>query len=498
MSKRIKRLLIANRGEIACRIVATCRAMGIETVTVFAGNDRDLPHASVADFAVLLEGSGLAETYLDIDKLIVAAKASGADTIHPGYGFLSENAKFAEAVAKAGLIFVGPPAKIIALMGDKAESRILCQKIGVPTVPGYDGGKTDLKTLTAEAGRIGYPVLVKAAAGGGGKGMRVVEKETDLAAALESARSEAKHAFGDDRLLLEKYLTQPRHIEVQVFSDTHGNHLHLFERECSIQRRHQKIVEESPSPTIDEATRRKMTEAAITITRHIGYVGAGTIEFIVDKSGEFYFLEMNTRLQVEHPVTEMITGLDLVKLQLEVAQGEKLSFAQKDVTRKGAAIEVRLYAEDPEKEFLPAPGTLSSFVLPHLPYVRCENGYRSFNTVSASYDPMIAKIAAWGETREEAIARLLDALGQTRVGGVTNNRAFLMRVLDSASFRDGKTSTYFIARHKAELLSPEWSESEQARLAAAYLLFGATAAPAAAGSAQEHSAWMSARIAGMR
>ena len=496
--KKINRLLIANRGEIACRIVATCRAMGIETVTVFAPDDRDLPHARAGDFAVLLEGKSLAETYLNIEKLIAAAKASGADAIHPGYGFLSENYRFAEAVSKAGLIFVGPPAKIIALMGDKAESRVLCHSIGVPTVPGYDGGSTDVKLLTKEAERIGYPLLVKAAAGGGGKGMRIVGSAKELAAALDSARAEAKNAFGDERLLLEKYLTKPRHIEVQVFSDTHGNHLHLFERECSIQRRYQKIVEESPSPQLPEATRNRMTEAAIKITSHIGYVGAGTVEFIMDSGGEFYFLEMNTRLQVEHPVTEMVTGFDLVQWQIEVSQGGKLPVAQKDIKQHGHAIEVRLYAEDPEREFLPAPGNLSTFILPHLPHVRCENGYRGGNVVSANYDPMIAKIAAWGKTREEAIERMLNALSQTRVGGVTNNRNFLMRVLSHEAFAVGKTSTDFIVTHKEALFSRERGDDDTASLAAAYLLFGAASAPVSASSQTEHSAWVHAKLAGMR
>ncbi len=496
--KKIKRLMIANRGEITCRIVATCKAMGIETVTIYASDDRDLPHARAGDFSVLLEGKNLSETYLNIEKLIAAAKASGADAIHPGYGFLSENAKFAEAVTKAGLIFVGPPAKVISRMGDKAESRILCQEIGVPTVPGYDGDATDNKTLAKEADKIGYPVLVKAAAGGGGKGMRIVEDAKALSAALDSARSEAKSAFGDDRIIIEKYLTQPRHIEVQVFSDTHGNHLHLFERECSIQRRYQKIVEESPSPTINDATRKAMTECATKITSHIGYVGAGTVEFIVNSTGDFYFLEMNTRLQVEHPVTEMVTGLDLVRMQIEVAEGAKLAFTQKDVGQHGHAIEVRLYAEDTEKEFMPAPGTLATFILPHLPHVRAENGYANGNTISASYDPMIAKLAAWGHTREEAIERLLNALAQTRISGTINNRDFLMRVLDHEAFRLGKTSTDFIKTHKTSLMSPEMEADDIARIAAAYLLFGAGATPSTGTTEVEQSAWNNPRLAGMR
>jgi 3-methylcrotonyl-CoA carboxylase alpha subunit len=499
--KKIKRLLIANRGEITRRIVATCRAMGIETITVFAEDDRDLPHARAGDFSVLLEGKTLSDTYLNSEKLVAAAKAGRADAIHPGYGFLSENAGFAEAVTKAGLIFVGPPAKAIARMGDKAQSRQLCQEIGVPVVPGYDPpsqSSGEASGFIKAAEKIGYPVLVKAAAGGGGKGMRIVEKAKDLPAALESARSEAKSAFGDGRLLLEKYLTEPRHIEVQVFSDTHGNHLHLFERECSIQRRHQKIVEESPACHLKDATRQRMLAAAVKIASHIGYVGAGTVEFIMDSKGEFYFLEMNTRLQVEHPVTEMTTGLDLVRLQLEVVQGEKLPMAQKDVAQNGHAIEVRLYAEDPEREFLPSPGVLTRFVSPHLPQVRCENGYVSGNIVSSAYDPMIAKLAAWGPTRDEAITRLLNALGQTQISGVLNNRAFLVRVLDHQAFRAGITATDFIAKHKATLMTHDYSNEDLANLAAAWLLCSATSAATSASSGVEYSAWNHPKLAGMR
>ncbi len=499
MKQKITRLLIANRGEIACRIIATCKVMGIETVTVFAADDRDLPHAYLSDMAVELAGSSLAETYLNIPALIDAAKRTGANAIHPGYGFLSENAAFAEAVVKAGLIFVGPPARVIAQMGDKAASRILCQSIGVPTVPGYDGESTDVTLLTKEAEIIGYPVLVKAAAGGGGKGMRIVEAASDLAAALTSARAEAKNAFGDDRLLLEKYLLEPRHIEVQVFSDTHGNHLHLFERECSIQRRHQKIIEESPSATLPEATRAAMVSAATTITKHIGYVGAGTVEFILDREGNFYFLEMNTRLQVEHPVTELITGLDLVKMQIEVAEGKPLALTQDAILRRGHAIEVRLYGEDCARDFMPSPGTLKQFVLPQLPHVRCENGYRAGNIVSASYDPMVAKLAVWGATRAEATARMLNALANTHISGMTSNRDFLMRVLHTEAFAKGATTTNFIREHHAELFAQHSHDADTARMAAAYLLLTASAAAATSGAAPtEHSAWTHPKLAGAR
>jgi 3-methylcrotonyl-CoA carboxylase alpha subunit len=496
---KIKRLLIANRGEIVRRIVATCRVMNIETVTIFADDDASLPHAMSGDVNCLLEGKTLAETYLNINQIIAIAKKTKADAIHPGYGFLSENAKFAEAVTKAGLIFVGPPAKCILAMGDKAASRQLAQKIGVPVIPGYDGDKQDVATLTKEAKKIGYPVLAKASAGGGGKGMRVIESEKELAAALESARKEAESAFGNGRLLLEKYLAEPRHIEVQVFSDTKGNHLHFFERECSIQRRHQKIVEESPAINLPEATRKKMFEAATKIAAHIKYEGAGTLEFILDKSGEFYFLEMNTRLQVEHPVTEMATGLDLVRLQLEVAEGKPLPFKQADVKQHGHAIEVRLYAEDAERDFIPSPGPLNTFVLPHLPHVRCENGYLAGNTISARYDPMIAKLAAWGETREDAIERLLNALCETRIAGVVTNRAYLMRILNSKPFRDGKTATDFVKKHAIALAAPKLTDADKARLAAAYLLFGNTASVRTTTAADtEYSAWTHSKLAGFR
>jgi len=507
--KKINRLLIANRGEIVRRIIATCRVMGVETVTVFADDDRSLPHAMSGDVNCLLEGKTLAETYLNIDQLLAIAKKTKADAIHPGYGFLSENAKFAAAVAKAGLVFVGPPAKVIAAMGDKAESRKLCEKIGVPVIPGYNGDPPSLRSGEAgsqnwdmfikEAKKIGFPVLAKAAAGGGGKGMRIVESEKDLKAALESACQEAETAFGDGRLLLEKYLLEPRHIEVQVFSDCKGHHLHLFERECSIQRRHQKIVEESPAPNLPDATRKKMFEAVTKIAAHIGYEGAGTVEFILDKNGNFYFLEMNTRLQVEHPVTEMVTGLDLVRLQLEVAEGKALPLTQKDVVQHGHAVEVRLYAEDAERDFLPSPGELTTFTLPHLPHVRCENGYRSGNAISARYDPMIAKIAAWGKTRDMAITTLLNALDQTHIGGVVTNRAYLMRVLDSKPFRDGKTATDFIKKHAAAIAAPKLADVDKAKIAAAYLLFGNTSSRSVStSSGSEHSAWTHPKLAGFR
>ena len=496
-SRPIKRLLIANRGEIVCRIIATCKLMGIETVTVFASDDASLPHARAGDVNCLLEGDTLAQTYLNMDQLIAIAKRTKADAIHPGYGFLSENARFSKAVSAAGITFVGPNADIIALMGDKAAARKLAKSIGVPVIPGYSGEKQDVKVFTKEAARIGYPVLIKAAAGGGGKGMRIVEKEKDLSGAFASARDEAMSAFGDGRLLMEKYLVQPRHIEVQVFSDMHGTHLHLFERECSIQRRHQKIIEESPAAHLPVATREKLYNAAVTLSSHIHYVGAGTVEFILDHKGEFYFLEMNTRLQVEHPVTEMVTRLDLVRMQLDVASGKKLGLTQHGIKQHGHAVEARLYAEDPERDFLPASGDLAVFSLPHLPGLRCEVGYASGNTVSPRYDPMIAKIAAFGDTRDAAIANLVQGLTATIVAGVTTNRTFLIRLLASKAFHDEKTTTDFLVKHKSLLATPALSQDDTAKMAAAYLLFD-TSLSQAASSHQEHSAWTQSRLAGFR
>ncbi len=495
----IRKILIANRGEIACRIVGTCRIMGIQTVTVFAADDRDLPHAFAGDQAVALEGKTLAETYLNHAALIDAAKRTGAEAIHPGYGFLSENAAFAKAVTDAGLIFIGPPADVIARMGDKAASRLLCQEINVPTVPGYDGDSSDDAALQRAAQKIGYPVLVKASAGGGGKGMRIVQNAREFLPAVHAARAEAKNAFGNDQLLIEKYLMEPRHIELQVFSDTHGNHVHLFERECSIQRRYQKIIEESPSPVLTEKTRSAMVEAALSICRTIGYVGAGTVEFIVSAKGEFYFLEMNTRLQVEHPVTEMITGLDLVRWQMDVAMGKPLPLKQADIVRRGHAMEVRLYAEDTARDFLPAPGTLRVFSLPQLPLTRAENGYVQGSEVSASYDPMIAKLVAWGETRAEAIARMQLLLSSARIGGVKNNRRYLQRILAHPEFVAGNTTTHFVKTHAETLAEPSRSEDALAALAAAYVL--ATSDQAAvhtSASNTEYSAWVQAELAGFR
>ena len=449
----ITTLLIANRGEIACRIMRTAKALGIRTVAVHSAIDRHARHVREADMAIDLGGAKPAESYLLIDKLIAAARASGAQAIHPGYGFLSENAAFARACADHGLIFVGPPASAIDAMGSKSAAKALMETAGVPLVPGYHGEAQDLDTFRAAAERIGYPVLLKAAAGGGGKGMKVVERAADLAEALASAQREAHAAFGDARMLVEKYVLKPRHVEIQVFADRHGNCLYLNERDCSIQRRHQKVVEEAPAPGLSPALRQAMGEAAVKAALAIGYVGAGTVEFLLDERGDFFFMEMNTRLQVEHPVTEAITGLDLVAWQLRVANGEPLPIRQEQVPLHGHAIEVRLYAEDAEQGFLPASGRLDLYREPAPgPGRRVDSGVAEGDSVSPFYDPMLAKLIVWGENREEARLRLLAMLDELAVGGLKTNRAFLKRLLAHPSFAAAELDTGFIARHAETLL----------------------------------------------
>jgi len=449
----ITTLLIANRGEIACRIMRTTKALGIRTVAVHSAIDRHARHVREADMAIDLGGAKPAESYLLIDKLIAAARASGAQAIHPGYGFLSENAAFARACADHGLIFVGPPASAIDAMGSKSAAKALMETAGVPLVPGYHGEAQDLDTFRAAAERIGYPVLLKAAAGGGGKGMKVVERAADLAEALASAQREAHAAFGDARMLVEKYVLKPRHVEIQVFADRHGNCLYLNERDCSIQRRHQKVVEEAPAPGLSPALRQAMGEAAVKAALAIGYVGAGTVEFLLDERGDFFFMEMNTRLQVEHPVTEAITGLDLVAWQLRVANGEPLPIRQEQVPLHGHAIEVRLYAEDAEQGFLPASGRLDLYREPAPgPGRRVDSGVAEGDSVSPFYDPMLAKLIVWGENREEARLRLLAMLDELAVGGLKTNRAFLKRLLAHPSFAAAELDTGFIARHAETLL----------------------------------------------
>ncbi|WP_075214846.1 acetyl/propionyl/methylcrotonyl-CoA carboxylase subunit alpha [Mongoliimonas terrestris] len=464
----IRTLLVANRGEIAVRVMATARRMGIRTVAVFSDADADALHVRSADVAVRLGPAPARESYLAADRILDAARRTGADAVHPGYGFLSENAAFAEAVEAAGLVFVGPPAAAIRAMGSKSAAKALMAKAGVPLVPGYHGDDQDPRRLAEAAGAIGYPVLIKASAGGGGKGMKLVTAPAAFPDALASARREAAAAFGDDRVLVERYLTCPRHIEVQVFADAHGNTVHLFERDCSVQRRHQKVIEEAPAPGVSPARRAEMGAAAVAAARAVGYRGAGTVEFIAEGDG-FYFMEMNTRLQVEHPVTEAITGLDLVEWQIRVARGEPLPLAQSALAIRGHAVEARLYAEDPAKGFLPQTGRLDALAFP--PGVRVDTGVEPGDTVSHHYDPMIAKLIAHGPTRADALSALAGALDATRVVGLATNRALLARILRHPVFEAATHDTGFIEREADTLLAPDAPASaDEAALAALALL----------------------------
>lgn len=437
----MKSILIANRGEIAVRVARTCREMGIKTIAVYSDVDEDSLHVREADLAFQLGGSAPNETYLVQDKLIDIAKRSGAEAIHPGYGFLSENAGFAELVAKEGLIWVGPPASAIKAMGSKTEARKLMTSANVPVVPGTKGAVESADEAIAFARKFGFPVLLKAAAGGGGKGMRVVRNEADLAAALAAAQREAKSAFGEDAVYVEKYLEEPKHIEVQIFADNYGNTIYLGERECSMQRRHQKIIEEAPSSAVTPELRQRMGETAVMAAKACGYANAGTCEFLLDKSGEFYFLEMNTRLQVEHAVTEMVTGLDLVRLQIEVARGEQLKLKQEDVQLRGHAIEVRIYAEEVLSGFLPSTGTLEVWRPAFGPGLREDTAMYEGAEISRFYDPMISKLVGYGENRESAIDRLNRALSEYFVAGVMTNIGFCNFVLESDEFRCGNFNT---------------------------------------------------------
>ena len=440
-------VLIANRGEIACRIIRTARRMGLRTIAVYSDADRDAMHVALADEAYAIGPAPARDSYLRGDAIIAAAKRAGAESVHPGYGFLSENADFAEACAAAGLVFIGPPPAAIRAMGSKSAAKALMEQARVPLVPGYHGEDQDPARLAVQAGRIGFPVLIKASAGGGGKGMRVVERADDFAGALDLARGEARAAFGDDQVLVERYLTRPRHIEIQVFADTHGNVVHLFERDCSIQRRHQKVVEEAPAPGMDPDRRAAMGRAACDAARAIGYVGAGTVEFIAEGDA-FFFMEMNTRLQVEHPVTEMITGQDLVEWQLRVASGERLPLLQDALAIEGHAIEVRVYAEDPARDFVPSVGRLAWLSQPaEAPGIRIDSGVRQGDEITVHYDPMIAKLIAYGATRAEAASRLSAALAQYEVVGVRTNLDLLRRIAAHEAFRAGELDTGFIGRH---------------------------------------------------
>ncbi len=462
------KILIANRGEIACRVAATARRLGVKTVAVHSDADAGAKHVAACDEAVYIGGSAPKDSYLRWQAILEAAKATGAQAIHPGYGFLSENEEFAQACADAGLVFIGPPPAAIKDMGLKAESKRLMEQAQVPLVPGYHGANQDAALLQAEADLIGYPVLIKASAGGGGKGMRAVERSEDFPAALESCKREAINSFGDDAMLIEKYVQRPRHIEIQVFGDMHGNIVYLFERDCSVQRRHQKVLEEAPAPGMTPELRARMGEAAVAAARAVGYVGAGTVEFIVEQPGgyespeqmKFYFMEMNTRLQVEHPVTEAITGLDLVEWQLRVAAGEPLPLKQEQLKIQGHAIEARICAENPDKQFLPATGTLAVYRKPahgsfERAWVRFDDGVREGDTISPYYDSMVAKLIVHGDTREQALARLDEALARTQIVGLATNVQFLRQLVRSPSFANARLDTALIQREQALLFQQQ-------------------------------------------
>ncbi len=456
------KILVANRGEIACRVIRSARDMGIKTVAVYSEADKAAVHVDMADEAVCIGPPAAAESYLVIDKILAAIKETGAEAVHPGYGFLSENAAFVEALEAAGVAFIGPGTKAIAAMGDKIESKKLAAEAEVATVPGYLGVIQDADEAVKIAKDIGYPVMIKASAGGGGKGMRVAYDEDETREGFERSVSEAKSSFGDDRVFIEKFITEPRHIEIQILADSHGNVIYLGERECSIQRRHQKVIEEAPSPFLDEATRKAMGEQAVALSKAVDYKSAGTVEFIVDADRNFYFLEMNTRLQVEHPVTELITGVDLVEQMIRVAAGEELTLTQDDVKLNGWAIESRIYAEDPVRGFLPSTGRLSRYMEPQGDYVRNDTGVTEGDEISLYYDPMISKLCTHGATREQAVARMSEALDKTVIRGIGNNIGFLSAVMAHPRFREGRLSTNFIAEEYPDGFSGAELDDESA------------------------------------
>ncbi len=498
---RLNKCLIANRGEIAVRVIRTCRELGIQTVAVYSEADAAARHVRMAEEACAIGPAAAADSYLRIDTLIDVARRTGCDCVHPGYGFLSESPDFAHAVIDAGLVWVGPPPDAIRVMGVKTEARALMQQAGVPLVPGYEPTPADQQNddaFIAAAAHIGWPLMVKAAGGGGGKGIRIVRQPEDLPHALESARREARNAFGDPRVYLEKFIEPARHVEVQIIADTHENVLHLYERECSTQRRHQKIIEESPSPLLDDDTRARMCAAAVEAARAVNYVSAGTVEFIATGDGEFYFLEMNTRLQVEHPVTEMLTGLDLVRLQFAIAAGEPLPLRQADITRRGHAIECRVYAEDPHQDFMPATGIVHTFIPPEGPGVRVDAGLKSGDAVTIHYDPMIAKIIVQADTRATAILRMRAALQSTVILGTTTNLEFLLALIDDPIFAAGEVDTGYVDRHLHRLLPELPPVPDPALIALALADFHAAGAPAANGDnrADRYSPW--ARADGFR
>ncbi len=466
-----KRVLIANRGEIAVRIIRACRELGVESIAVYSDVDRGALHVREADFALPVGPAPAAQSYLNTEKILDAAKLAGADAVHPGYGFFSENAKFARAVKKAGMVFIGPPPSAIESMGDKVEARKLMTSAGVPVVPGSPDTLETEEQVREIANQIGFPIMVKAAAGGGGKGLRLVEDDKDLAAVVSRVTSEARSSFGDGRFYVEKFVRRPRHIEVQIFADKHGNTVHMFERECSIQRRHQKVIEESPSPFVTPEMRAKMGEVAVRAAQAVNYVGAGTIEFLADADRNFYFLEMNTRIQVEHPVTEMVTGLDLVRLQIEVADGASLPFRQVDLKQNGWAIECRIYAEDPAAGFVPTPGKIETLKFPEGPGIRNDAGVYAGAEVTTFYDPMISKLAVWGSGRAQAIERMRRALSEFQIAGeLTTNLEFHRWIMNHPRFLAGDFDTNFIAQewHPASHAASEDPDRLVAVVLAAY------------------------------
>ena len=442
-----KKVLVANRGEIAVRIIKACQEMEIKTVAIYSDVDKEAPHVQLADETISLGDPTPIESYLNIPKIIKIAKDAGADAIHPGYGFLAENPDFANSCNDVGIKFIGPTPKVISLMGDKIDAKTTMEKAKVPVIPGYHGDKQDNDSLVEEGKKIGFPLLVKAAAGGGGKGMRIVHSEKNLKESIESAKRESKSAFGDDTVFLEKYLDKPRHIEFQILADEHGNVIHLFERECSVQRRHQKIIEETPSPVMTPQLRAKMGRTAVAAAKAVGYTNAGTVEFMVDGNLNYYFMEMNTRLQVEHPITEMTTGIDLAKWQLRIASGEELTLKQSNLIQRGHAIECRIYAEDPENGFLPSIGTLEKVQAPTGPNIRDDSGIYTGMKVTPYYDPMLAKIVTYAENREECINKMIWALSHYVVMGVTTNIPFLKTALEHQEFKKGNITTHFIDDH---------------------------------------------------
>ncbi len=486
-------ILIANRGEIACRVIATCKRLGIRSVAVYSDADANARHVRLADVALPIGAAPARESYLVIEKIIAAAKQSGAQAIHPGYGFLSENAMFAQACADAGIVFIGPPIGAIEAMGSKSAAKALMEKASVPLTPGYHGSNQDAAFLHSQADGIGYPVLIKASAGGGGKGMRRVDRSDDFLAALASCQREAASSFNDDRVLIERYVLRPRHIEIQVFGDTHGNVIHLNERDCSVQRRHQKVLEEAPAPGMTPERRAAMGQAAVEAAKAVAYVGAGTVEFIASQEGDFYFMEMNTRLQVEHPVTESITGLDLVEWQLRVAAGEQLPLSQDQVPLRGHAIEARLYAEDADRGFLPSIGKLALFDPPRGAGIRVDSGIETGDAVTQFYDPMIAKLIVHGETRADALALMRHALATTRVVGVTSNAAFLQKlVAEDSAFSRAELDTGLIEREHDVLFPPATKATpKQIALATLANLLDEAAAPANNDAADPYSPWSS-------